>query len=231
MAQVENHLIARLPRKDRQRLLSIAEQVDLAQSEVLSEAGDRLRFVYFPIESFISLMTSIDGKPVIEVGMVGSEGMFGAQVTLGVLTQPLYALVQGAGAAWRVPIGAFRKELTRNVALECSIHRYVCVLMQQLAASAACLRFHEITPRLSRWLLMMMQDRAHADTFAVTQEILGFMLGVRRVSITTAASALQRRGLIKYRRGQVIVLNRRGLEAAACGCYAADTEAYAALLG
>ena len=102
--------------------------------------------------------------------------------------------------------------------------------MAQLAASAGCLRFHQIGPRLARWLLMS-QDRAHADNFHVTQEFLAYMLGVRRVGITTAATELQRSGLIEYRRGEIVVLDRRGLEAAACGCYVADRLAYSALLG
>jgi len=109
--------------------------------------------------------------------------------------------------------------------LQAILDRYVYVLMGQLASSAACVRFHEITPRLARWLLMM-QDRAHADSFSVTHEFLGFMLGVRRVGITTAAGALQKKGLIEYHRGKVTVLNRKGLKATACSCYAADQQTY-----
>jgi CRP-like cAMP-binding protein len=218
-----------LPRKGRRRLLMLGEEVQLVQSEVLGGVGEPTRFVYFPIEGFISLITTIDDKPVLEVGMVGREGMCGAQVALNVFTQPLHALVQGPGAALRIPISAFRKELARNAALHSTLGRYVYVLMRQLASSAACARFHEISPRLARWLLMM-QDRAHSDSFAVTHEFLGFMLGVRRVGITTAAGALQREGLIEYRRGQVTVLNRKGLEASACSCYAADRQAYAEVI-
>ncbi len=229
MPIAENHLIQMLPRNDRQRVLKLAEQVQLAQSEVLGDVGEPTRFVYFPIEGFISLISSIGGKPVLEVGMVGREGMCGAQVALNVSTQPLHALVQGPGAAWRVPITKFRKELARNAALQAILNRYVYVLMGQLASSAACVRFHEIGPRLARWLLMM-QDRARADSFGVTHEFLGFMLGVRRVGITTAAGALQQKGLIEYHRGQVTVLNRRGLEATACSCYATDRHTYAEVM-
>jgi CRP-like cAMP-binding protein len=218
-----------LPRKGRRRLLMLGEEVQLVQSEVLGGVGEPTRFVYFPIEGFISLITTIDDKPVLEVGMVGREGMCGAQVALNVFTQPLHALVQGPGAALRIPISTFRKELARNAALQSTLGRYVYVLMRQLASSAACARFHEISPRLARWLLMM-QDRAHSDSFAVTHEFLGFMLGVRRVGITTAAGALQREGLIEYRRGRVTVLNRKGLEASACSCYAADRQAYAEVM-
>lgn len=226
----QNHLIELLPPKDRRRLLGIAEHVQLTQSEVLGEAGKPTRYVYFPIDGFISLVTSIEGKPILEVGMVGREGMFGAQVALRVLAQPLYALVQGPGSARRMTISAFRQELERCVPLQHVMGRFVYVLMAQLASSSACVRFHHVNQRLGRWLLMM-QDRAHADTFDVTQEFLAFMLGVRRPSITNAGGILQRSGLIEYHRGRVTVLDRKGLQAATCSCYAADQRAYARIIG
>jgi CRP-like cAMP-binding protein len=229
LATVENHLIERLPRKERQRLLALCEPVQLVLTEVLCEPGKPTRHVYFPSESFISLVAQIDGKPALEVGMVGREGMLGAHVALGVVTAPLHALVQGAGAAWRIATPAFRTELARSLPLQRGLNRYLYVLMSQLAASAACLRFHQIGPRLARWLLMT-QDRAQADQFHVTHEFLSYMLGVRRVGITAAAGALQRGGLIEYRRGELTVLDRTGLEAAACGCYAVDRKAYAELM-
>lgn len=225
----ENHLIELLPGKARRRLLGIAEPVQLVQSVVLGDAGKPTRHVYFPVNGFISLVTSIDGKPVLEVGMVGREGMCGAQVALRVLTQPLHALVQGAGTAWRVPIKAFRQELDRNAPLQLIMDRYLYVLMGQLASAAACARFHQIDSRLSRWLLMM-QDRSHADSFGVTQEFLSYMLGVRRVGISAAAGILQRKGLIEYSRGRVTVLNRNGLEAVSCSCYTDDRRAYARVM-
>jgi len=225
----ENHLIEMLPGKARRRLLGVAQQVQLVQSDVLGGSGKPTRHVYFPINGFISLITSIDGKPVLEVGMVGREGMCGAQVALRVPTQPLHALVQGPGTAWRMPIGAFRRELDRSPPLQLIIDRYLYVLMLQLAHASACTRFHQIHARLSRWLLMM-EDRAHADTFGVTQEFLGFMLGVRRVGISGAAAALQQQGLIQYSRGQVTVLNRKGLEAVSCSCYADDRRTYSRVM-
>lgn len=211
-------------------MLALCEPVVLVLGDVLYQPGKPTRYVYFPIDGFISLVASIDGKPAMEVGMVGREGMLGAQLVLGVPTMPLHALVQGAGASWRIGAAAFRGELARSAALRRLLGRYVYVLMAQLAASATCLRFHLIGPRLARWLLMS-QDRAHAGSFHVTHEFLAYMLGVRRVGITAAAGALQRGGLIQYRRGEVTVLDRGGLEAAACGCYAADRQAYAEWLG
>jgi CRP-like cAMP-binding protein len=124
---------------------------------------------------------------------------------------------------------AFRREQVASLALQRILDRYLYVLMAQLAASAGCLRFHQISPRLARWMLMS-QDRAHADSFHITHEFLAYMLGVRRVGITFAAGTLQRAGLIEYRRGEITVLDRHGLEAAACSCYAADRQAYVQLL-
>ncbi|MES2360801.1 MAG: Crp/Fnr family transcriptional regulator [Pseudomonadota bacterium] len=230
MKPVENHLIELLPRKDRLHLLGLCEPVKLVLAEVLCEPGKPTRHVYFPIEGFISLVAQIDGSPGVEVGMVGREGMLGAQLALGVVTAPLHALVQGPGTAWRIGTRAFRAELEGSPALRRELNRYLYVLMAQLAESAACLRFHQIGPRLARWLLMS-QDRSHSSSFEVTQEFLAYMLGVRRVGITAAAGALQRQGLIEYSRGELTVLDRAGLEAAACGCYAADQKAYADLLG
>jgi hypothetical protein len=226
MAAAENHLIEMLPRLDRRRLLAVCERVDLTLSEVVSESGRRTRHVYFPTGSTISLVTPIDGKPVLEVGMVGSEGMVGAQLVLGVTTTTLHCVVQASGPSWRISSPEFLIELERSAALRRCLNRYLFVLMSQFAVSAACLRFHLIGPRLARWLLMT-QDRVHADSFHVTHEFLGYMLGVRRVGITAAAGVLQRGGLIAYRRGELVVLDRAGLEAAACGCYAEALKFYA----
>lgn len=230
MQESLNHLIELLPRKDRQRLLALCEPVDLALSQVVYQGGEPTRHVYFPIDATISLVTPIDGKPGIEVGMVGREGMAGAHLILGVETTSLHAVVQGGGRALRVAAVPLGREIKRSPALAQCLHRYIHVLMSQFAVSAACLRFHLIQPRLARWLLMT-QDRAQDDSFQMTQAFLAYMLGVRRVGITAAAGAFQRAGLIEYRRGTLSVLNRRGLESAACGCYEADRKSYAELLG
>ena len=196
MTHAENHLIERLPRNDRLRLLAICEPVQLVLAEILCEGGKPTRHIYFPVHGFISLVAVVDGAPALEVGMVGREDMLGAQMVLGVSIAPLRALVQGPGAAWRIEAAAFRKELARNVALQRSLNRYIYILMTQLSTSAGCLRFHLIGARLARWLLMS-QDRAHSDNFRVTHEFLAYMLGVRRVGITAAAGNLQRSGLIE----------------------------------
>jgi CRP-like cAMP-binding protein len=221
----ENQLIAALPRADRSRLLGLCEPVHLVLAQVLCLPGQITRHVYFPTDSFISLIAQVDEQHGLEVGMAGVEGMLGVHVALGVRREPLKALVQGAGAAWRMTASAFRDELTRSAPLQQRLQRYVSVLMAQRATAAACLRFHEIGPRLSRWLLMS-QDRAHADQFPLTQEFVASMLGVRRVGVTAAAGALQRRGLIRYHRGELTVVDRPGLLAASCSCYATDLQVY-----
>ena len=230
MSDAQNHLIELLPRKDRVRLRAVCEPIELVFAEVLCEPGERTRYVYFPVDGFISLLTQIGGKTALEVGMVGREGMLGVQLAMGVTTAPLHALVQGSGSAWRIGASAFKRELAQSAALRNGLNRYAYVLMQQLAASAACLRFHEIGPRLARWLLMS-HDRAHSDSFRVTHEFLAYMLGVRRVGVTRAATELQRAKHIEYHRGALTVLDRAGLERAACCCYAADRKTYSDVLG
>ncbi len=229
MPPVTNHLIDLIPRKDRGTLLASCDRVQLGMEQVLCEPGITARYVYFPLEGFISLITSIDGKPVLEVGMIGAEGMLGAQIAMGVQVSPLYAVVQGAGSAWRMPANEFRHELARNAALQLCIGRYVYVVMGQLATSAGCLRFHNISNRLARWLLMT-QDRARKDSFYITHHFLAYMLGVRRVGITNTAGDLQRRGFIEYTRGEITILDRRGLQGVACSCYEADRQKYADIL-
>lgn len=230
MAIDQNHLIELLPAKSRSRLLAVCEPVEFAMGEVLGDVGTPTRYVYFPTDGFVSLVTAINGRPMLEVGMVGREGMLGTELVLGIGAAPLHAVVQGAGAAWRIGGLKFSRELAHSAATQRVLNRYVYVMIMQLASAASCLHFHQIGPRLARWLLMT-QDRAHSDEFHITHEFLAYMLGVRRVGITMAASVLQHDGLIRYRRGEIQVLNRRGLKAAACSCYAANRKAYVKILG
>lgn len=230
MATLENHLIDLLPRTDRLRFLAACEKVELVLSDVLCVPSEATSHIYFPVAGFISLVAVIEGSPGLEVGMVGREGMLGAQAVLGVDIAPLRAVVQGAGAAWRVTTERFQSQLVASPSLKRVLDRYVSVLMTQLTTSAGCLRFHEVGPRLARWLLMS-QDRAQSDNFQMTHEFLAYMLGVRRESVTAAAGVLQHGGLIEYARGDLTVLNRAGLESAACGCYKVARAGYVDVLG
>lgn len=225
-----NRLLARLPRTDRSRLIAQCNQVVLRESDVLHERGDRIRYVYFPVDSFVSLITPVDDHAGFEVGMVGSEGMLGISLALGVDVTPQRMLVQGGGSTLRMTKAAFLAEFKCSAPLRRLLDRYLYVLMSQMAQAGACTRFHLLEARLARWLLMT-HDRAPGNEFHLTQEFLGYMLGMRRVGITKAARSLQDLGLISYSRGTLTMLDRAGLEAAACACYRIDCDAYATILG
>ena len=224
-----NHLLAALPGKDRDRLLRHCETVELTIAETLYRAGEPIAQVYFPTGSFVSLVMPIDGGDHLEVGLVGTEGVLGITLILGVDAAPFHAVVQGAGPALRMTAAAFRAEREHSPALSQALKRYLYVSLSQLAQTSACNRFHVVEARLARWLLLS-QDRAHADTFHVTHLFLAFMLGVRRVGITKAATSLQQQKIIRYHRGDITILDRAGLEAAACGCYRAGEDTYARVM-
>lgn len=224
-----NRLLADLPGLDRRHLLASGERVGLVRADVLHAPGAQTRHVYFPCDATISLMTPHVGRQRIEVGLVGDEGMLGTSLVLGVDAASTLAVVQAGGAAWKFDASQFRLELAGSAPLRLELKRYIYVMMCQLAQASACTRFHEVEERLARWLAMT-RDRAHSNQFHATHEFLARMLGVRRAGITRAASALQERGLIGYSRGDVAVIDRRGLEAAACVCYAFDRRTYADIM-
>jgi CRP-like cAMP-binding protein len=214
----QNRLLASLPRKSYTELLPGLADVSLVFGDVLYEPGARIRDVYFPQKSVVSLLTVVDGRDALEVGLVGREGMVGIQLALGVDVSPVRALVQGAGPAMQMSAVHFRKAFDASAALQRGLYRYTHGLMAQITQTAACNRFHRVEARLARWLLMT-RDRVDSAQFRLTQEFLSHMLGVRRVGVTEAASALQERGLIEYSRGNILILDHKGLEAAACSCY------------
>ncbi|HEY0894099.1 MAG TPA: Crp/Fnr family transcriptional regulator [Cellvibrio sp.] len=227
-APIVNRLIESLSPEARQQILYSCEQVELSSGTVLCEPDQPFRYVYFPLTSFITLVTTLRDHQPLEMGLIGNEGMLGATVALGINSAPMRAMVQGSGTALRMTAEQLQQDLQNNAALTSTFNRYLYVLMAQLAQTAACAHFHAIEPRLARWLLMT-HDRAHADYFHLTQEFLANMLGVRRSGITVAAGVLQERKLIQYTRGKISILDRAGLEAVACECYEAVTKDYARL--
>lgn len=223
-----NRLLATLPKKEYNRLLPHLKTVSLVLGEELYESGDAIKYVYFPNDAIISLISELSETSGLEVGMVGNEGMAGLAIFMGVSVSPTRALVQGSGTAIRMSAAAVRKEANRLGSLHHLLHRYSHSLLTQVSQSSVCNRFHLVDTRLARWLLMT-NDRLGAEEFPLTQEFLSSMLGVRREGVSKAAGALQAGKLIRYSRGMITILNRRGLEAKSCECYAiikAETDAY-----
>ncbi|MDQ1559153.1 MAG: hypothetical protein QOD32_2213 [Pyrinomonadaceae bacterium] len=222
---VMNRLLAALPKKEYQRLLPELESVPLIFGDILFEPGDRLRHVYFPDNSIISLLSAVEDRELLEVGMVGNEGMAGLPVFLGVAKSLTRGLVQGSGSAMRMTAATLRRETATGSALQKLLNLYAHSLMTQISQSAACNRFHPLGVRLARWLLMT-HDRVEGDEFRLTQEFLSHMMGGTREQITVAASTLKKQNLINYSRGRIEILNRTGLEAASCKCYRVVKDEY-----
>jgi CRP-like cAMP-binding protein len=220
---IANRLLASLPPEDYQALLPGLERVTLTYGEVLFEPGEPIRHVYFPGDCLVSLLTTVDDHHALEVGLVGREGMVGISLALGVELASVRALVQGTGTAMRMSAARFRKAFQGSLPLQGEVYRFVDAMLAQARQTAACNRFHVVQARLARWLLMT-GDRLRSDEFLLTQAFLADMLGVRRVGVTAAACALQQRKLISYNRGRIRILDRRGLEGAACSCYEAGRD-------
>lgn len=213
-----NWVLASIPRKEYARLRAALEPVYLDFAQVLYEPGKAIRYVYFPLDCLISLLTAVDKRRTLEVGMVGNEGMAGMPFILGMGVSGVRAIVQGQGDALRMASAPFRVEFDRNRPLRDALYRYTYALMAQISQTAACNRFHDGEARLARWLLMT-RDRVKSDEFRLTHEFLGHMLGLRREGVTEAASALKELELISYTRGKIQILNVKGLLASSCTCY------------
>lgn len=224
-----NQLLSRLSARDRARFIKACVPVELAFGETVADAGDVIDYVYLPTTGFLSILRPIDGQQ-IEVALAGHEGMFGWAIALESEVSDVTVLVQGAGSALRITPAAFKRQMRLSGALRRTVARYTSVLMTQFAQTAGCNRFHVVEKRLARWLLMT-ADRAQSSTFRVTQEFLAYMLGVRRAGVTHAAGRLQANGHIRYRRGQVVIRDRAGLEGAACNCYHINAATYDRMLG
>jgi len=220
-----NQLLDHLPVAERRRVLRLGEQLALFNGQQLASQGERMHMLLFPLQGCVSLVAPVDAHPLLQVGMVGCEGVVGAQLLLDGATSPTTVVVQQDGQAWGMPASALHGELAGCPGLRRLLMRYLLVQLRQSVTAAACLHFHALQARLARWLLMG-QDRAAGDGFAVTHENLAQLLGVRRVGVTVAAGCLQTVGLIRYHRGWITISDRAGLEQAACGCYAQDQASY-----
>jgi CRP-like cAMP-binding protein len=222
-AAAGNRLLASLPAHDLEHLSLLLERVKVAAGEVLCEPGQEIRYIYFPVDSLISLLAVAEGRMTLEVGSVGSEGMIGAPAALGHDVAQVRAVVQCSGSASRIGRVAFCAEFCKTESLQRLLHRYTDAALAQAIQIAACSRFHLLEARLARSLLMT-RDRLQSQKFYLTHEFLAQTLGVRRVGVTKAASALQQKKLITYRRGHIEIIDGAGLQRASCSCHAKAKE-------
>ncbi|MBA2340560.1 MAG: Crp/Fnr family transcriptional regulator [Pyrinomonadaceae bacterium] len=228
-AAIQNRLLAALPKQEYKRLKVDFENVSLSLNQILYEPNKLISDVYFPNDCMISLISTSGEEAMIEIGVIGSEGMVGAAAFLGGMTTNNRAIVQIAGNATRMSAETLKEEFARGGALQSSLLRYTQALMTQISQTAVCNRIHSLEERLARWLLMT-HDRAPSNEFPLTQEFVAYMLGARRPSVSDAASRFQNAGLISYVRGKVNILDRPGLESVACKCYGIVKEEFERLL-
>ena len=213
-----NGLLAVLPATERERLYPHLEPVKMALGDVVYESGSRQDYVYFPTTSIVSLLYVMEDGASAEIAVVGNEGMVGVALFMGGETTPSRAIVQSAGAAFRLSGQLLKREFTRAGPMQHLLLRYTQALLTQMAQTAVCNRHHSVDQQLCRWLLLSL-DRLPSNELTMTQELIANMLGVRREGVTEAAGKLQSAGLIHYSRGRITVLDRPGLEARACECY------------
>lgn len=225
-----NRLLASLPRNARTPLLAVCEYVELTYGEVIWEPLQRIHHVYFPMTCFVSQLFPVDARENLELALVGDEGMLGIPLLLGVNVTMMQAIVQGPGSALRVERQAFQRELDLCPELRQRLNCYIYVTMTQLGLTTTCNSFHPLEARLARWLLMT-HDRAQLGDFQLTHRFLAQMLGVRRAGVTRAAGQLQDKKLIRYRRGNISVRDRAGLEKSSCSCYQSGVDAYELRMG
>ena len=227
---LSNRLLAPLPRADRKRFIAVCEPVLLTFAQVLAQPGAPLTHAYFPTDAIVSLGLADVGEPsCFEVALVGREGMVGLPLLLGASRSALRSTVVRTGAGLRIAVAALHAALLGSPALAKRTQLYAAVALAQMAQATLCTRYHRLDQRLARWLLMT-QDRAQPGELHATHEFLATTLGVRRAGVSRAAASLQRRGLIAYHRGVLAVVDRPGLQAAACTCYATDRASYDALM-
>jgi CRP-like cAMP-binding protein len=225
----QNHLLAALPMDEYQRLAPHLERVELTLGDSLVESGKVMRHVYFPTDCIVSLLCVMDDGDSTEIAVVGAEGIVGISLFMGGETTPSRAVVQSAGSAYRLKGQRLMDEFDHASTFQHLLLRYTQALITQMAQTAVCNRHHSLDQQLCRWLLLSL-DRLPTNELVMTQELIANMLGVRREGVTESAGKLQRAGLISYHRGHIRVLDRPGLEARVCECYAVVKKEYDRLL-
>ncbi|KAF0101498.1 MAG: Crp/Fnr family transcriptional regulator [bacterium] len=225
----QNHLLAALPADEYARIFPNLELVPLTLGDTLCEAGRPIRYAYFPTDAIVSLLYVMEDGASAEIAVVGNEGVVGVALFMGGETTTSLAVVQSAGYAYRVRALLLKEEFFRAGPMQRLLLRYTQALLTQMAQTAVCNRHHTMDQQLCRWLLISM-DRLPSNQLTMTQQLIANMLGVRREGVTEAAGKLQRDGLIEYRRGHITILDRAGLEARACECYAVVKKEFDRLL-
>lgn len=224
-----NHLLARLPQEEYERLVPHLEHVSFALGEVVYESGGQMDYIYFPTTAIVSLLYMMENGSSAEMGVAGNEGLVGIALFMGGNTVPNRAVVQSAGEALRMKAQVLQEEFARGGMFQRLLLRYTQALMTQMSQTAVCNRLHTVEQQLCRWLLLS-RDRLNSDELVMTQELIANMLGVRREGVTVAARRLQEQGLISYVRGRITLLDRSGLEATVCECYQVVKDEYDRLL-
>jgi len=227
-----NRLLDALPAGDRRRIASLLEHERGSHKQILYEPGARIEALYFPVNAVVSILTTLSDGAAVEIATVGNEGMVGSPVVLGSDSMPAreFCQVQVPGGLLRMDKTSFAEVLSQDDPFREVIQLYVQALFSQIAQQVACNALHSVEERCSRWLLLT-HDRVHSDSFPLTQEFLAQMLGVRRASVTLTAGALQTAGLISYRRGEMVIVDRQGLEDVSCECYRVLRDEFDRLLG
>ena len=230
-ARGSNRLLKALPEYDYERLRQHLRPREVHQRQGLGESGQRIVDVHFPVDAVVSILTRMAEGPSVEIATIGNEGVVGLTVAWGgeAMNPREVATVQAPGEVVSMDAGAFRAELREQGALASLVERYTLAFFSQVSQQVACNGLHSVEQRCARWLLLT-HDRVGSDEFPMTHEFLSQMLGVRRASVTVTAGTLQRAGFVEFSRGRVAVVDRAGLESAACECYAVTREVYDRLL-
>ncbi len=225
-----NHLLAALPADEFARLKSGLEPVSLPLGKVIYESGEHLEYIYFPTTAIISLLYVMENGATAEIGMAGNDGLVGVALFMGGSTTPNRAVVQSAGNAFRLRSKALKFEFGLGATFQNILLRYTQYLMTQISQTAVCNRLHSVEQQLCRWLLIN-HDLLQTNKLIMTHDLIANMLGVRREGVSIAAGNLQKKGLIKYVRGTITMLDRKELEGVVCECYAVVKQEYDRLLG